>query len=318
MTRTTRLVLALAINGALVIGEAVTGLSSHSAALLSDAGHNLTDVVAIAISLLAVRWALRPRSDQRSFGNHRGTILAALANAAILGVVTVAILAISVERLVHPAHVHGAVVVVVAAVATAANLLAVLALREGGRDHNMRANVVHMAADALSSLAVLVAGVLILTLGTGLDRADPIASVLVSVLICVEAARLVRTSADVLLESTPRDVDLGALRAAITGVDEVAEVHDLHVWSLSSDVRALSAHLVLSGHPSLEAAQAVGEQVRTQISEHFDIAHTTFALECERCEDEGDPCDMDEVAFGTGRRPGVTVLTEPQTRRSPE
>lgn len=318
MTRTTRLVLALAINGALVIGEAVTGLSSHSAALLSDAGHNLTDVVAIAISLLAVRWALRPRSDQRSFGNHRGPILAALANAAILGVVTVAILAISVERLVHPTHVHGAVVVVVAAVATAANLLAVLALREGGHDHNMRANVVHMAADAMSSLAVLVAGVLILTLGTGLDRADPIASVLVSVLICVEAARLVRTSADVLLESTPRDVDLGALRAAITAVDAVAEVHDLHVWSLSSDVRALSAHLVLSGHPSLEAAQAVGEQVRTQISGSFDIAHTTFALECERCEDEGDPCDMDEIGVGSGRRLGTTVLIDPETRRSPE
>ena len=318
MTRTTRLVLALAINGALVIGEAVTGLSSHSAALLSDAGHNLTDVVAIAISLLAVRWALRPRSDQRSFGNHRGPILAALANAAILGVVTVAILAISVERLVHPTHVHGAVVVVVAAVATAANLLAVLALRESGHDHNMRANVVHMAADAMSSLAVLVAGVLILTLGTGLDRADPIASVLVSVLICVEAARLVRTSADVLLESTPRDVDLGALRAAITAVDAVAEVHDLHVWSLSSDVRALSAHLVLSGHPSLEAAQAVGEQVRTQISGSFDIAHTTFALECERCEDEGDPCDMDEIGVGSGRRLGTTVLIDPETRRSPE
>jgi cobalt-zinc-cadmium efflux system protein len=305
MTRTTRLVLALALNATLVIGEVLGGLAAHSTALLSDAGHNLTDVVAVGISLLAVRWALRPRSDQRSFGNHRGTILAALVNAAILGVVTVAIMAISVERLVHPSRVHGGLVILVAAVALVTNLLAVLALHEGGdRDHNMRTNLVHMAADAASSLAVLAAGVLILTVGPRLDRADPIASLLVSVLICIEAARLVRRSADVLLESTPRDVDLGALRAAITGIDAVADVHDLHVWSLSSEIRALSAHLVLSGHPSLEAAQAVGERARVQISGRFGIAHTTFALECERCEDEGDPCDMDELAIGANRADG--------------
>jgi len=301
VTRTTRLVLALAVNATLVIGEALTGLSSHSTALLSDAGHNLTDVVAITISLLAVRWALRPRTDQRSFGNHRGTILAALANAALLGVVTVAIMATSIERLVHPTHVDGGVVVVVAGIALAANLLAVLALHDGGRDLNMRANVVHMAADVVSSLAVLVAGVLIVWLGARLDRADPVASLVVSMLICVEAVRLIRRSADVLLESTPSDVDLAALRRTITDVDEVAEVHDLHVWSLSSDVRALSAHLVFSGHPSLEKAQAVGEQVRVQVSQDFGIAHTTFALECERCEDEGDPCDMDELTSGAAR-----------------
>src|SRR5580698_364195 len=112
MTRTTRLVGALALNTGLVIAEILAGLAAHSAALLSDAGHNLTDVVALGASLFAVRWALRPRSDQRSFGNHRGTILAALLNAALLGVVTVAIVATSVDRLVHPSAVHGQVVVV--------------------------------------------------------------------------------------------------------------------------------------------------------------------------------------------------------------
>jgi cobalt-zinc-cadmium efflux system protein len=301
VTRTTRLVLALALNAALVVGEVLTGLSSHSAALLSDAGHNLTDVVAIVISLLAVRWALRPRSDQRSFGNHRGTILAALANAAVLGVVTVAIMAVSIERLVHPSHVRGGVVVVVAGIALAVNVLAALALHEGGRDLNMRTNVVHMATDSAAALGVLLAGALIVAVGPRLDRADPIASLLVSLLICVEAIRLLRRSADVLLESTPSDVDLAALRRAITEIDAVAEVHDLHVWSLSSDVRALSAHLVFAGHPSLEEAQAVGERVRSQVSRAFGIAHTTFALECERCEDEGDPCDMDELTPGVVR-----------------
>ena len=106
-----------------------------------------------------------------------------------------------------------------------------------------------------------------------------------------------RASVEVLLESTPSDVDLDALRAAITGVDGVDEVHDLHVWSLSSDIRALSAHLVLEGHPTLEEAQALGERVRAAVAVPFGLAHTTFELECERCTDDiDDPCGMDELS----------------------
>ncbi|MGH9090564.1 MAG: cation diffusion facilitator family transporter [Acidimicrobiales bacterium] len=319
MTRTARLATALAVNGALVVGQVAAGVVGHSAGLLADAGHNLTDVAAVAVSLLAVRWAMRPRSDERTFGNHRGTILAALFNAAMLAAVTVAIVAESVVRLLHPEQVDAALVVAVAAVAMVANAAAALVLHEGGHDLNMRSAFVHMAADVLASAAVLAAGVVILATGGGAwDRADPVAALVVAALIVVQAVRLLRESADVLLESTPPDLDLGTLRSAITGVPGVGEVHDLHVWSLSGDVRALSAHLVLTGHPTLEQAQEVGGQVRDRVVDPFGIAHTTFELECERCAEEaGDPCGVDDVREGRGpvlAGPGVVA----RTRDDPE
>jgi cobalt-zinc-cadmium efflux system protein len=297
MTRSARLTVALAVNVVLVVGQVVAGIAAHSTSLLADAGHNVTDVAAVVISLLAVRWAMRPRSDARSFGNHRGTILAALVNAGTLAVVTVAIVAESIFRLVHPAHVDGGIVVVVAAAAIVANVAAALVLHDGSHDLNMRATFVHMAADVLASSVVLVAGIVIMATGGGWDRIDPAASLVVALLITVQAVRLVRESADVLLESTPADVDLADLRRTITAVPGVGEVHDLHVWSLSSEYRALSAHLVLTGHPTLEQAQDVGSLVRAEVVGPFEIAHTTFELECERCVDDDvdDPCGVDEL-----------------------
>ena len=297
MTRSARLVVTLAVNAALVVGQFVAGLAAHSTGLVADAAHNLTDVAAVCLSLLAVRWALRPRSDTRSFGNHRGTILAALANAAGLAVLTGAIVAASIVRLVHPAAVDAPVVVAVASIAIVANAVSALVLLGDRHDLNMRATFLHMAADVMASACVLVAGVVIMASGGGWDRLDPAAALVVGILIGVQAVRLVKQSIDVLLESTPSDLDLMALRRAITDVPGVGEVHDLHVWSLSSEVRALSAHLVLTGHPTLEEAQQVGGRVRSTVSGPFEIAHTTFELECERCTDEeADPCGMDELA----------------------
>jgi cobalt-zinc-cadmium efflux system protein len=297
VTRTGRLVAALAVNAALVVGLAVAAGFAHSTGLLADAGHNLADVAAIALSLLAVRWALRPRSETRSFGNVRGTILAALLNAAALVAVTLAIVAVSVYRLVNPVQVRGGIVAVVAAAALVANAAAALFLHEGGRDLNMRSALLHMMGDVAASLCVLVAGVIIVATGGGAwNRLDPLASLVVAGIITYQAVDIVRESADVLLEATPSDVDLGALRAAINAVPGVGELHDLHVWSLSSEVRALSAHLVLTGHPTLEEAQVVAGRVRSAVEVPFDLVHTTFELECERCVDEvGDPCGMDDL-----------------------
>jgi cobalt-zinc-cadmium efflux system protein len=294
--RSRRLMVALVINVALVAVQAVAAARAHSTGLLSDAGHNLTDVAAIGLSLLAVRWAVRPRSASRSFGNHRGTILAALVNAVALAVVTVVIVMVSVERLIHPRPVDGGLVAVVAAVAIAANLGSALVLRDGSRDLNMRTAMMHMLADVVSSVVVLVAGAIIWATGGGWERLDPAAALVVAALIVVEAVRLSKESIDVLLESTPSDVDPDRLRQAMRDVGGVADVHDLHVWSLSSEVRALSAHLVLQGHPTLEEAQVVGVELRRRVEGPFGIAHSTFELECERCTDEReDPCTMDEV-----------------------
>jgi cobalt-zinc-cadmium efflux system protein len=299
-SRTRRLVVALGLNVALAGVQFAGGVVAHSTGLLSDAGHNITDVAGVAMALLAVRWASRPRNPSHSFGYHRGPILAALGNAAVIAVITVAIIAGSVIRLLHPHAVHGGLVVAIAAVAFVINGLAALMLRERNADLNMRSAALHMGGDALGSLAVLCAGA-VLVANPSLQWADPTASLVVAVIIVVEAYRLMRASVDVLLESSPADVDLAELTAAMGRVPGVAEVHDLHVWSLSSDVRALSAHVVLSGHPTLEQAQVVGDRVKSAIGTPFTIAHSTLELECERCIDgESDPCLMDSVVDSRG------------------
>ena len=294
-SRTRRLVFVLVLNLAIAAVQLVGGLAAHSTGLVSDAGHNVTDVAGLAVSLLAVRWALRPRSRERSFGYHRGTILAALANVAIIAAVTAAIVVGSVIRLLHPHEVHGGVVMAVAAAALVVNVGGALVLWERG-DLNLRAASFHMAGDGLAALAVLAAGA-VLVADPALRWADPAASLAVALVIVVSAYRLLRASVDVLLESSPADLDLDELTTVMHAVPGVSEVHDLHVWSLSSDVRALSAHVVLAGHPSLEDAQVVGDRVKTAIGGPFSIAHSTLELECERCaEGEADPCLMDVLA----------------------
>jgi cobalt-zinc-cadmium efflux system protein len=289
------LTVTLGLNVALAAGQVAAGIVAHSSGLLADAGHNVTDVAGITMALVAVRLALRPRSPARSFGYHRGTILAALANAAIIAAVTVAIVVVGVERLLHPVGVQGRIVVGVALGAFAVNALAALMLREGGSDLNMRSAAFHMTADAAASLVVAAAGALSLADGH-LRWADPAASLAVGALIIIEAYRLLRASLEILLESSPADVDLAALTGAMAGIPGVAEVHDLHVWSLTSEVRALSAHVMVVGHPSLEEAQAIGDRVKAAVAGPFTIAHTTLELECERCTDEeSDPCLMDSL-----------------------
>ncbi len=307
MTRTRRLTVSLAVNVLLVAVEVVGGAAAHSMALLADAGHNLTDVGALALSLAAVRWALRPRNAARTFGNHRATILAALANSAIVSAVTVLVVVESVHRIAHPGPVRGTVMVGVAAVALVANAAAAHLLSDGSHDLNMRASVLHMVGDALASLAVVVAAVAI-AVGGAPTWLDPAAALAVAAVIVGQSVVVLRESVSVLLESTPADLDLQAVSAAMTAVTGVGEVHDLHAWSLSSEVRALSAHLVLTGHPTLEEANAVGEAVKGAIEGPFAIAHATLELECERCvAGTADPCAMETplvagAAHGAGER----------------
>jgi cobalt-zinc-cadmium efflux system protein len=293
MDRTRRLAISLVLNLGLVVAQVAFGLVAHSTGLLADAGHNLTDVGALALSLVAVRVALRPASPARSFGNHRATILAALANAVLIAAVTVLIVVSAVHRLLHPGHVDAGIVVAVAAAGLVVNGIAALVLAERGGDLNMRSALLHMVGDALASGAVLVAGLLLLAVPSA-TWLDPVSSLVVAALIVTQAAGVFRSAVAVLLESTPGDVDLGDLTTAMSDVPGVEGVHDLHVWSLSSEVRLLSAHLVLTGHPSLEEANVVGDQVKRAIGTPFGIAHSTLELECEPCADvDVDPCAMD-------------------------
>jgi cobalt-zinc-cadmium efflux system protein len=295
MDRTRRLAISLVLNLGLVVAQVAFGIVAHSTGLLADAGHNLTDVGALALSLAAVRLALRPASPARSFGNPRATILAALANAVLIAAVTVLIVASSVHRLLHPQHVEAGIVVLVAAVGLIVNGIAALLLTEEGHDLNMRAAVLHMVGDALASAAVLVAGLVLLAVPSA-SWLDPVSSLVVAAVIVTQAAGVFRSSIAVLLESTPSDVDLDTLTESMAGVTGVAGVHDLHVWSLSSNVRLLSAHLVLTGHPTLEEANVVGDRVKHAIGGPFGIAHSTLELECEPCADvDVDPCAMESA-----------------------
>jgi cobalt-zinc-cadmium efflux system protein len=298
-TRSRRLVVVLAINMVVVGAQVTAGLAGSSVGLLADAAHNLTDVAAIGLSLFAIRLTRRPPDRSRSFGYHRSTVLAAQANAAVLLAVTAVIGYESVMRVLHPHPVRGGLVSAVAVGALLANAGAALVLLErGGHDLNMRSAVLHMGADAAASAGVAVAGAVIAVTG-GLYWLDPVVSLGIAVLIGAQSFALVRDATEVLLESTPSGLDLGELVATVSAVAGVEEVHDIHAWSLSSELYALSAHLVLLGHPSLEEAQAVSDAVKAAIAGPYRIAHATLDLECETCvSGDSPPCAMDGLSSG--------------------
>ncbi len=287
-----RLKAVLVLNVVIVTAQVIFGLVAHSLGLLADAGHNVTDVAALAVSLFAVRMARRAPTERRSFGFHRGTILAAQANAASILAVTVFILYEGVRRLLHPVPVDGGVVVAVATVSLIANGLSALVLKGHAHDLNMRSALLHMIGDAGASLGVAVAGAVILLTGRYYFL-DPAMSIAIALVIAWQAWKLVVAATNVLLESTPAGLDMGELEQAMRSVAGVEGVHDLHVWSLSSDVHALSAHVVLVGHPSLEQAQTVGTKVKAAVSAPFGVAHATLELECEDCADDESWCAMD-------------------------
>jgi cobalt-zinc-cadmium efflux system protein len=297
MSRERRLATAIVLNVTIVAVQLIAGVVAGSVGLLAD---NVADVAAMGLSLVAVRLARRPATPRRSFGWHRSTILAAQANAAAILVMTVLLAIEAVDRLRYPVPVDGGLVVVAAGLGLLANGAAAALLHgDHGHDLNMRSAMLHALGDAGASAGVLAAGLVIAVTG-GYYRLDPAVSLAISLFIAWRALRLLGETADVLLESTPAGLDTGALTAAMAGVDGVESVHDLHVWSLSSDLRALAAHVVLDGHPTLEEAQVVGDRVRQRLTAGFAIAHATLELECEACADgDAEPCGVEGVGLGT-------------------
>jgi cobalt-zinc-cadmium efflux system protein len=287
MGRSQRLRIAWGLNAALVVAQVAVGLGAHSVGLIADAGHNLTDVAALTLSIVAVRLLGRPGDDRRSFGYHRGTILAAQANAAALLVVTMLIVYEAIRRLMHPETIHAGPVIVVAIAATMINLVAARFLDDHSHDLNMRGALLHMTSDALTSAGVAAAAIVIGATG-GNNWLDPAVSLVIACVIAFRAVQLLGATTNVLLESTPSDVEPAALVAAMTSVPGVEAVHDLHTWSLSSDYRALSAHVVLEGEPSLADAQRTTDEVKRVVASQFGISHATLEPEAEPCAEE--PC----------------------------
>jgi cobalt-zinc-cadmium efflux system protein len=254
-------------------------------------GRDLLVAILIALALGAVLIARRPATGARSFGWLRGGVLAAQANAAAVLALSLLLLAGSVARLRSPAEVRGGLVLAVAGVAFLVNGGAALLLRH---DHDLatRSALLHLAGDAAASFVVAVAGGVIAVTGR-YDALDPAASCLVAVLVLASGWRLLRQANAVLLEGTPHDVSPAAVTATMAAVPGVESVHDLHVWSLDGTRHALSVHVVVAGHPTLEEAQLVATEVKRAVSAPYGIAHATVELECEGCVDDGNWC-----AFG--------------------
>jgi cobalt-zinc-cadmium efflux system protein len=273
------LAIVLAISVTVLIVEVIGGITSGSLALIADAGHMLTDVAGLTLALIAAVLITRPATERRTWGYRRAEILAAAAQAAVLLAVGVFVLVEGVRRLIDPPPVEAGAMILFGVVGLVGNGVSILLLsRIQSGNLNTRAAMLEVINDALGSLAVLVAAAIIAL--TGWDRADPVASILIGLMILPRTVKLLRETVDVLMESTPKGVDLTAIRAHILGVDHVHEVHDLHVSSVSSDLPVLTAHVVVDescfhdGHlPRLL------DQLQQCLAGHFDVEHSTFQFE---------------------------------------
>jgi cobalt-zinc-cadmium efflux system protein len=274
-----RLTAVLAITLTVLVVEVVGGLLSGSFALIADAGHMLTDAAGVALALVATSLARRPATAQRTFGWQRAEILAALVNALVLTVVAVGAVVGGVRRIAEPGEVEAGLMLGVAVVGLVANAIGLLLLRPGQQESlNVRGAYLEVLGDLLGSVAVIAAAVVVLT--TGFTAADGIASVLIGILIAPRAWSLLRDVGAVLLEATPAGVDLDDVRRHICGVPGVLGVHDLHVWTITSGVPVLSAHVEVPQDVLArgESGRVLGD-LRRCLSGHFDVDHCTFQLE---------------------------------------
>lgn len=259
--------------------EVVGGVLSGSFALVADAGHMLTDAAGLAVALGASVLAGLPPTARRTFGWQRAEVLAALVNGLVVGVVGVLVLVEGIRRLVHPGDVEPRLMLGVALLGLAANVVGLVLLHRGRRESlNVRGAYLEVLGDALGSVAVV--GAALVVLATGFARADGIASVVIALLVLPRAALLLRDVAAVLLEATPADVELDTVREHMTRVPGVVGVHDLHAWTITSGVPVLSAHVVVTDEELDRAGTGrVLDALRTCLSGHFDVDHCTFQLE---------------------------------------
>ena len=281
-TNQRRLLIALAITGLMTVVELVGGVLSNSLALLGDAGHMFTDTLALGLSLFALTLARRPASQNRTYGFHRAEVLAALTNGAILILISVYIFYEAYQRFVEPPEVRGGLMLTVAAIGLVANLVGILVLRSASRDNlNVRGAFLHMWGDTVSSIGVIAAGIIILL--TGWTTADPIISIVIGLLILRGAVALVWESSDILLEAVPKHLDVVRISNAVSRIKGVRDIHDVHLWTITSGMYALSCHVLIEDQMVSNSTQIVGE-INQTLSREFGIGHSTLQLECEECQ----------------------------------
>jgi cobalt-zinc-cadmium efflux system protein len=275
------LTLSLIITAGIMVVEAIGGILSDSLALLGDAGHMLVDALALALTLFALNIARRPATSTRTFGFLRAEIVAALINGSILVILSLAVFYESYQRFLNPPEVNTGLMIGIAAIGLAGNAAGIVLLRRTGKMNlNIKAAFWHVVGDTISSLGVIAAGVVIML--TGWSYADPLIAVIIGFIILYGAIQLVRESLNILLEAVPKEITVDKVTQALTTVENVVEIHDVHVWTITSGVYAMSAHLVVNDLMVSQTAQIL-EQVNSLLSEDYNITHTTFQMECRSC-----------------------------------
>ena len=293
---TTVLRISLAATLAYVVVTFVAGLRAHSLALLSESGHNVSDFLALMLSFVAVYFQSRPADDARTFGYQRAGVLAAFVNAATLIVISLWIALEASHRLTNPVAVQPRLMMIVAAAGVVMNGVIAALLWGVARDVNMRSAFIHMAGDTLSTAAVIAGGAGILL--TGHNWIDPVLSLLIAALILWSSAGIVRDTLNILLEGTPRGISLKQIRSGMEDVEGVIDVHDLHVWCLGSQSRALACHVTIEDIPPSESA-CILARLHHVLRDHFQISHSTIQFEHIGCgELEGCVVPPEEMAAG--------------------
>ncbi|MHB8510159.1 MAG: cation diffusion facilitator family transporter [Candidatus Dormibacteria bacterium] len=264
------------LTAAILVVEGVAGIVAHSLSLLADAGHILTDVVALGFAWYAVIQASRPADARRTFGYKRVGILAAMFNGSMLLLVVLGVAYEAIRRLGSPGPIQGRIVIVAALVAIAVNGIIAYSLAGGSTDLNTRAAMLHVLGDLAASVGVVVAGVVVVA--TRWYQADALVSLAIAILITWSAVRIVRGASGILLEGTPAHIDLEEVRSEILGAANITSVHDLHVWSLGSEDLVLSCHVVVR-ETSMDAAEHLVRSLEDRICDRFGIQHTTIQAE---------------------------------------
>lgn len=288
--RSKRLMLSLWITLAFVIFEVISGILANSLALLTDAAHNLTDVLTLALSWLAIRLALKPADSNYTYGFHRAGILIALLNAGSLILVSGFVGVEAYRRLREPIEVQSVLMSITSAIAFGINLLTALLIRHGSHtDLNLRSAYLHLMGDVFSTLGAFIAGIAIAF--TGLNWLDPFVSLLIVGLILWNALKIIFETIQILLESAPRDVNVARLVEDLRQVPGVIDVHDVHVWSITTEMRSLSAHIVTDDICLSEGA-LIQDRIGQLLRKHYAISHATLQLECKECEPALLYCDL--------------------------
>lgn len=270
----------LVLNTAFTIVEFVFGILTGSLALIADAAHNLTDTFTLTVSFVANRLARREANDSKTFGYGRATILAALLNASVMLAVAAFIVFEAIQRLGHPQSVEGGVVAMVAAVGILVNGSIAYVLSKNRKDLNMRSAFVDMAFDALSSLGAVIAGLIILF--TGITWIDSAIGLVIAALLLYNTFKILSEAVQILLEGTPKDLDITAITKAITDTDKVLSVDDMHVWAIRSGYNSLSCHIAID-EVELKNSRKIVERVKAKLLNDYDIHHATIEVELENC-----------------------------------